>query len=117
MDSRARRIGENEAIFRQVNEQIEEVNTGLAGLSDGKLHIVCECGDLHCAATIAVTLDVYERVRADSTLFIVKTGHVVSDVEFVVADESDYQVVRKNPGDPAEVARETDPRPPSGAAA
>jgi hypothetical protein len=114
MAERERRIGENESIFRQVNEQIEGVNTGLADVADGKMHIVCECGDLHCAVTIPVALEVYERVRADSTLFIVKSGHIVEDLEDVVAGGAAYQIVRKRPGGPAEVARATDPRRPEG---
>jgi hypothetical protein len=111
-DPRARRVGESEALFRTVNEQIESTNKGLAGLSDGRMHVVCECADLACAATIPVELDDYERIRGDSALFIVKPGHVARDVEHVVEDMDGYEVVRKRPGDPQAIARATDPRRP-----
>jgi len=93
-----------------VNEQIESVNKGIASIADGKMHVVCECGTLSCSETIAVDLSVYERVRSDPTLFIVRTDHVVAQIERVVEDGDDYQIVRKLPGEAEDVARATDPR-------
>lgn len=110
VDPRIRRLGENEALFRKVNEQIEAMNKGVAELADGKMHIVCECADLACAKTIPIDLDEYERVRAHAPLFIVSVGHVVADLEDVVEEDSRYQIVRKRAGDPEAVARATDPR-------
>src|SRR5262249_40438858 len=64
MEEPSRRVGRNVAVFREVNEQIESLNRGLAGLSDNKMHIVCECADLLCAVQLTVTVDEYERVRS-----------------------------------------------------
>jgi hypothetical protein len=109
-DERARKIGANEAVFRTVNEQIESLNRGLAEISDGTLHIVCECGKLDCAAPIAAPISVYESVRSDPALFLVVPGHELPSVESVVERANDYNVVRKDPGEPRRVAEETGPR-------
>jgi hypothetical protein len=109
MDERARRIGENEAAFRAVNEEIEELQRGMASVSDDRMHIVCECGDLSCVERLAVTVVKYEEVRGDATLFFVAPGHDLPDVEDVVERTEGFHVVRKRAG-AGEVAKATDPR-------
>ena len=42
-DERARRVGLNEAIFRQVNEQIRGLNREF-GAEHGTMTAICECG-------------------------------------------------------------------------
>jgi hypothetical protein len=42
MEERERRIGLNEAVFREANERIREVNETFATLTD-ELMFVCEC--------------------------------------------------------------------------
>jgi hypothetical protein len=110
MDDRARRIGRNEAIFREVNEQIEQLNERFHAVGADVLQLVCECGSLECVEQLTVPLGVYEGARADPALFVVKPGHEIPDVEQVVEREEEYFVVRKHPGGPEELARETDPR-------
>jgi hypothetical protein len=111
MDDRARRIGQNEAIFRAVNEQIEELNDRFHAVNDCTLQVVCECGSIDCVEQLSLPIAAYEETRADSALFVVKPGHEIPDVEEVVADRAPaYFVVRKRPGGPEELARETDPR-------
>jgi hypothetical protein len=109
-DERGRRIGSNEAMFRELNEQIEQLNRSLAEISDEKMHAVCECGSLECAEPIVVPLRRYEEVRSDATLFLVVPGHEITDVESVVEETADYNVVRKDVGDAERVAELTDPR-------
>jgi hypothetical protein len=99
VDERQRRIGKNEALFREVNERIERVTASL-----------CECGDDSCTERIEVSLPEYDRVRQDSTLFFVCSGHEEPDVEIVVELNEGYDVVRKKAGPAAELARELDPR-------
>jgi hypothetical protein len=110
MDERTRKVGENEALFRMVNEEIKGLNRGMAEISDRMLHITCECGDLICAAPLAVPVRDYERIRSDSALFFIAPGHEIRDVEKVVERASRFVVVRKNPGDPQRIAEVTDPR-------
>ena len=109
MEERARRIGFNEAVFREVNERVE----GLAvefGVDDERLDLLCECGDAACVDRISMSPGDYERVRSDSTQFAIVPGHDAPDVETVVDRRAGYDVVVKKPGEPARIARETDAR-------
>lgn len=110
MDERARRIGENEALFRAVNEQVEELQRGMAAVGDDRMHIVCECGEISCVERIVVPVAKYEEVRSDPTSFFVVSGHEKPGVEDVVEQAGAFDVVRKAPGEPAEIAEQTDPR-------
>lgn len=109
MEERERRVGLNEALFRSVNERMVTIER-TAGLVDDELEIVCECGDVSCAERLAVPVSGYEDVRGDSSLFFVRPGHEIADVEDVVATAGAYNVVRKHPGAPRAAAEETDPR-------
>jgi hypothetical protein len=104
---RAARISLNEALFREVNERIEDLADKF---NIGTLDAVCECGDAACADRIEITHGDYEAMRADPTLFAVVPGHELTDVERVVERREGYVVVAKDPGLPAEVARAADPR-------
>lgn len=108
MDERARRIGENEALFRSVNEQVRGLNRTF--LVQGTMRIVCECGEQGCIEQIELAPSEYEAVRDESSLFAVKPGHEIPEVETVVERHEEYFVVRKDAGGPRELARETDPR-------
>ena len=109
MGERERKLGLNEAMFRQVNERLEELNRTFADFTD-RLQVVCECADMACAEMIDVPAADYERIRSDPTLFILVTGHEVTDVEDVVEVLPGFEVVRKREGEPERVARATDPR-------
>jgi hypothetical protein len=69
---------------------------------------VCECADQACIEQIHLSEAEYERVRADPTLFVIKPGHHVEAVESVVDEHEEYSLIRKDPGLPAELARELD---------
>lgn len=107
--TREERIGMNEAVFRDVNERIQDV-AGTFNLTSEPLDLICECGDASCVERISLSRDEYERVRAEAQNFAVATGHVAPDVEEVVEQRPGYDVVRKFKGAPAEIARKTDPR-------
>ena len=109
MDERAKRIGRNEALFREVNERIERVTEALQVTSE-TIGILCECGNPSCTQTIEVPLREYERIRGESELFFVCMGHEEPDVEEIVEEHGNFGVVRKDPGPAAEMARKLDPR-------
>jgi hypothetical protein len=109
MNRRQRQIGENEAIFRSVNEQIQSLNSTLTTVTD-TMRIVCECGNRSCTDQFAIMPADYASVREDPTLFLTRPGHDFPETETVVAKEGDYWVVRKDPGLPEAIARATDPR-------
>lgn len=111
-DERRERLARNEAVFREVNEQIDSLNDLGAGLRS--FGIVCECGAESCVETITIEKSVYEAVRAHPERFIVLPGHVAPDVDAPLEEHDGFVVVAKNPGAPRETAEATDPRGPSG---
>jgi hypothetical protein len=108
VDSRLQRVAKNEALFRRVNERIEEVNEALAG--DSTSDFLCECGDDECTAPVSLTLAEYEEVRRDPTHFLIAHGHEVADVEEVIRETDRYAVVKKFAGEAERIAVENDPR-------
>jgi hypothetical protein len=102
-----RRIGLNEAVFRQVNERIEDLSDTF-GLN--QLDLLCECGDASCTSRIEMSRTQYEELRSDSTTFAVVSGHEIPDVEEVVSRQGSFDVVRKTAAAARDVANETDRR-------
>ena len=105
MDERARRIGENEALYRSINDKIESLNETFCVVAE-TMAVICECGQLECSEQIELDIPTYEHVRADPTHFVVLPGHELPDVETIIERHDGFNVVRKNPGGPAEIARE-----------
>ena len=108
MEERERRIGMNEALFREVNERLEELAQGFA--HPETLDLICECGNASCASRIEMDPEEYEQVRSDPTTFAVAQGHQIPDVEEIVERRKRYDVVRKRAGEAEEIAEQTDPR-------
>jgi hypothetical protein len=108
-DAQARRVGLNESIFRQVNEQIESLNRDLE-TEDRTMTVICECADGDCTERLEISVPKYEDVRTDPRRYIIVSGHGVPEFESIVEDGDAYQVVEKVDGTAAEVAEETDPR-------
>jgi hypothetical protein len=108
VNERKRRIGENEAIFRSVNEQVRDLTDTLSTTTD-TIKVVCECGARSCTDQFELMTDAYAEIRADSTLFVVKPGHDLPESETVIEKNNIYWTVRKDPGIPAAIARATDP--------
>jgi hypothetical protein len=108
-DEQARRVGLNESIFREVNEQIESLNRDQR--TDGAtMTVICECADGECAERLEISLSEYEKVRADPRRYVVVPGHQLPEFESVVESRDGYDVVEKREGPAADLAEETDPR-------
>jgi hypothetical protein len=114
MEARLTRLAKNEALFRDVNERISDINQELAPGTPNPEEIdglICECSDPECLERVGpLTITEYERVRADPTRFMIAAGHQAEDVERVVDRQPSYWVVEKHEGPPADVARERDQR-------
>jgi hypothetical protein len=104
MSERKRRIAQNESIFRSVNEELRALSSTLTTHTD-LLEIVCECGTRSCTDRIPISRDEYARARSDATLFLTRPGHDFPETETVESKHEQYWVVRKDPGEPAEIAR------------
>lgn len=110
MDERERRIGENEALFRQVNERLRDLNEAFGAVTN-RIELICECADRSCAERISLSLAEYENLRSVGEWFVVAPGHVVpTDVEEVVHTGEGWEIIRKRAGGPARLAEATNPR-------
>jgi hypothetical protein len=97
----------NEALFREVNERIEDVSTMLD--LDDEMEYLCECDNPECLEKLSATRAEYEAIRAVATHFVVVPGHEDPDVEHVVGQTERFLVVEKE-GQAAQEAKEDDPR-------
>jgi hypothetical protein len=109
VESRAERLGRNEALFRSVNERLEALNETFSTVTE-RFEIICECANSDCAQQIAIDVESYERARDDASLFLVVPGHENFNVEKVLERHDSYHLVRKNEGPPRRAAEEMDPR-------
>lgn len=107
-ERREERIGNNEALFRLVNERLEDVNDAFGSLT-GDFEIVCECGDIECHDRLIIARDEYEDLRRNPLRFAIVHGHIAVGVEDLVVRRERYSVVQKHPGSPANVAEATKP--------
>lgn len=108
MDSREKRLAENESLFRSINERIEQVATS-AGVDQHQFEFLCECSNADCNLLLPLTIPEYEAIRKNPTLFIVAAGHDLPEIETVVLRRGPYQVVVKR-GDAADYVTDHDPR-------
>ncbi len=109
MDERGRRIGENEVVFREVNERLRELGESFSLVTE-LAEFVCECADTSCTDRIQMALSEYEHVRSDPKWFVIIPGHEVTDYERVISETEAYAIVEKRPGGPAGIAIKHDPR-------
>src|SRR5947208_2900686 len=61
------RKARTESAFREVNERIAE---NAHRFDSGSTEFICECDDSTCSERVEITLEEYERVRADGTRFL-----------------------------------------------
>jgi len=109
VDFREKRLGLNEAIFREVNERLEGLADDFRLEETQRLDLVCECRKATCAERISMSRAEYEAVRAHDTHFALHPGHAEPEIEHVISSHPGYEVVAKE-GPAAEVARDLSPR-------
>ena len=108
MNERERRLGENEVLYRDVNERVRELNEQF-GIDD-RIEFVCECANLECSERITLTKAEYEHVRGDGARFAVTPGHEDPTIEHVIARNERFFTIAKDDDGPAQLARDADPR-------
>jgi hypothetical protein len=108
-DATAKRVGHNNAVFRDANERIH--GAAEAYSVDELVPFLCECPDPTCTKIVRMPLVDYEFVRAAPTRFINAIGHPDSSHRWsTVVDRRDsYEVIEKT-GAAATVAESLDPR-------
>lgn len=106
-ESVQRRLGANQALFREVNEGIER---GVwPGDEQELVRFRCECARIGCTESIELAIRDYERVREHPRQFLVVPGHEHTSVESVVETHPDYVVAKKR-SEAGVVAEHTNPR-------
>ena len=103
---RQKRVAKNEAVFRLINEQMQEGHAQFA--LHGPQEYVCECSDIQCTDRVYLTQDEYQRVRSNARRFFVVPGHELPDIENVVETYANYAVVEKF-GVAGEIAEDHEP--------
>ena len=93
MSARAREIGRNGALFREVNNYIVEMSRDLADAEE--LEVLCECERLGCVETIPLSLEAYRAAREREVTFVVAPGHQSAEADRVVRETETYVLVEK----------------------
>ena len=101
-DARTRRIAENEARFRAINERLRGELEALGG-GDDPIGFVCECARVDCRAVLEIVPSTYRAVREHPLRFMVAPGHELPDVERVVERHDPGYLVIEKPEEVAEI--------------
>jgi|tagenome__1003787_1003787.scaffolds.fasta_scaffold20601434_2 hypothetical protein len=110
MDAREKRLAQNEALYREVNERIQALaNRPDHAAAPPEYDYFCECANADCTLQVRVRRDIYEWVRAEPNRFLIAPGHDTPEVEAIVREENGFSVVEKQ-GDAARYVEHLDPR-------
>jgi hypothetical protein len=93
LEARQIRLAKNQALFRAVNEEVE--NIAEIQTDPGPISFVCECAMPDCGSAIELAHGEYEAIRRNPTHFFVLTDHVFPEVENIIDDRGRYVVVEK----------------------
>jgi hypothetical protein len=93
LNSREKRLAENQRAFRIGNERLR----GALETTDGgePIPFLCECMDETCLARVDLTLEEYEGIRTHENRFVIVRDHPTLPRERVVQENGSYQVVEK----------------------
>lgn len=95
MPRREERAIRNEALFREVNVHIADLEERVHATGE-LLPLVCECVRTGCSVPIEVEPSTFDRVRENPLQFLVAPGHEDLGVESVVERRSSYLIVEKH---------------------
>ena len=100
---REERIIRNEALYRELNERVREIEEDmtLRGVVDARPYgeYFCECGLEDCMEKIRLSPEEYEQARSDSKRFAILPDHLIADVERVLHREERFAIVEKMDGE------------------
>jgi hypothetical protein len=92
------RTARNEALWREVNDRIDELDETMRVLPDDtRLLFHCECGQEGCTKMISLTPAEYREVRSDVDRFAVYPGHEQIALERTIKRTERYVLVDKRP--------------------
>jgi hypothetical protein len=108
MAASAERLARNQALFREVNDRINEL---VKAPTVGVYEFICECTNPSCTESLAVAVREYEAVRSHPRHFLVARDHELPEVERVVQDNGRFLTVETTAQ--TELSAESEPRWPS----
>jgi hypothetical protein len=110
VDERERRMTENETLFREVNERVEQTTADFVGADENSTcEYFCECANPDCTFRVTLTHAQYASLRADPKQFVVLPLHFTPEVETLVTKHEGYWLVRKT-GEAGDYVEKLDPR-------
>lgn len=105
--TKTRKLIENEAKFRQLNEslqkgfdQLQQTATEHGSTQDvsppeDEIYFLCECSDENCKERVLMTLERYTEIHKDRKQFVIVPGHEVPAVETLLEREDGFDIVEK----------------------
>jgi hypothetical protein len=108
MNAWRERDARSQALFREVNEQIERLQESFG--TDGQAWFLCECRNPECTQGIGLTRVEYGRLREHANRFAIAPNHENPEAETIVEENDRFAVVESYAGEASRIARETDPR-------
>ena len=93
-----RRLIENEALVRKMNEQVQKAVEAAFPAKERtamSLHFYCECADVKCEERITLSPDEYKKIHRNRRHFIAKPGHLITNIERMTEKHRDYIVLEK----------------------
>ena len=97
MSPRQTRAIRNEALFREVNHNIAELERRFHGTESFQvLPLVCECAITGCSTPIEVDPKTFDRVRKHPLQFFVAPGHEQRATESIIERRPGYFIVEKH---------------------
>ena len=93
----ALKLAMNESVARNSNERLSRMAISHRFESSQGVPFVCECADAGCHEIVMLSLEDYERVRAQSCWFLLVAGHEDAEAthERIVEAENGYAIVEK----------------------
>lgn len=95
MDARDDRVSRNEAMYREVNRELERASEHSGDQPQDRFEVICECGEDGCSATLELTAREYDDSHSQRDRFVVAPGHQDERIEHVVERTERYLVVDK----------------------
>lgn len=106
-DERAREAVSDQTRFRAANDRLRRIVPGYGFKGGDRAPFICECGDPGCFEAVMLSLEEYDRVRANPSWFVLVAGHEDHEATYerVVEAERGYATVEKIGIAAAEAAR------------
>jgi hypothetical protein len=104
VEKRLEQQSRNEALLREVNERIAEVDKAAEennfAPDETLFEFLCECGASDgeaaaCEERVLMTVNEYDQVRSEDDRFVLYPGHESDSLESVVARTERYVIVDK----------------------